>query len=272
MDKLNAIKVRLNARTSSWVKGLACLLFIFFSSSFQLRDGNLTHENEGYFGKQLITLKSDEFNQYVNQFHFKLQYNGGDTIAKRVLKHALVGYMYLKHTDGLDNPKYLTVIDFSKYCNDKRMWVIDMENQHVIFNEMVAHGARTGDEYPKYFSNSHGSNKSSLGFYTTGSTYWGSNRFSLKLNGLEKGINSNAFSRGIVIHGANYVGDNYLKYNRRIGRSYGCPAISQSVNKQLIETVKGGSCLFIFHPTNSYLENSDILNANLYITVDDLRI
>jgi hypothetical protein len=272
LNRPNFLKVRITATAKALVKGLACLFFILSTSSFKPSETKLTHENEGYFGKQLVTLSSDEFKTYSNLFHFKLTYTTPDTISKPLFHKALRGYMYLKHTDALTNPKYLTIIDFSKFCNTKRLWVIDMETKTVVYNEMVAHGSRSGDEYPKYFSNSHGSNKSSLGFYTTGGTYWGSNNLSLKLNGLEKRYNSNAFTRGIVIHGANYVGDNYLKYNRRIGRSFGCPAVSQKINKKLIDTVKGGSCLFIYHPTKEYLENSEILNANLYITVDDLKL
>jgi hypothetical protein len=255
-------------------KGLACLFFIFISTAFQPVEHQTTllsdaEEN----GKRLVTLHSDEFKAFTNRVYKQLEYPiGYDTISEDVLSLALRGYMYLKHTQELKSEKYLTVVDFSKYCNHKRMWVIDMESKKIIFNELVAHGAKSGDTYAKYFSNTHSSNKSSLGFYTTGGLYNGSNNLSLKLNGLEKNFNSNAFTRGIVIHGANYVNERIVNDKQRIGRSYGCPAVSQEVNEILVNTIQGGNCLFIYHPTPSYLEKSKLVNANLYITVDDLNI
>ena len=247
------------------------MFFILVSSSFQHAATPSNYEEE-YDGNRIVSLHSDEFNAFTSRIHRQLDYAGGDTISPSLLNKALRGYMYLKHTQSLTNERYLTVIDFSKYCNTKRMWVIDIETKKVVFNELVAHGMKTGNEYAKYFSNTHNSNKSSLGFYTTGGLYYGSNNLSLKLNGLEKRYNSNAFTRGIVIHGANYVNETMVKNKQRIGRSFGCPAVSQKVNKQLIETIKDGSCLFIYHPTSDYLENSKIMNANLYITVDDLTL
>ena len=107
-----------------------------------------------------------------------------------------------------------------------------------------------------------------MGFYTTGGTYFGSNNLSLKLNGLETKFNTNAFARGIVIHGASYVNDDLVNRKERIGRSFGCPAVSQKINTQLVNTIKGGTCLFMYSPIVDYFQNSDIMNANLYVTVD----
>lgn len=221
---------------------------------------------------RLVTLHSEEFSAFTSRIFRQLDFNGGDTISQDLLDKSLRGYMYLKQTGALENTRYLTVIDFSKYCNKKRLWVIDMEEKKVVFNELVAHGVKSGSEYAQYFSNAHSSNKSSLGFYITGGLYYGSNDLSLKLHGLEKNFNSNAFTRGIVIHGASYVSNQLAKSSQRIGRSFGCPAVAHEVNKPLIESIKGGSCLFIYHPTASYLENSKIMNANLYLTVEDLSI
>jgi hypothetical protein len=259
-------------------KIVACFTFLIVSSAFQaeeelrLEDKLPTKTNEND-GKRLVTLHSLEFDAFADRINRQLSYeNGFDTIPSRLLTHALRGYLFLKHTQELNEDRYLTVIDFSKFCNKKRLWVIDIQTKKVLFNELVAHGVKTGEDFAKYFSNQHNSNKSSLGFYTTGGTYSGSNNYSLKLNGLEPKFNSNAFARGIVIHGANYVDPQIVMRKERIGRSFGCPAVSQKINKPLINTIKGGSCLFIFHPTTDYLENSKLLNANLYVTVDDLSI
>jgi hypothetical protein len=259
--------------TIAVAKGLACLFLLLVACAFHPKPESIHNSTDTEIGKQLVTLHSDEFKSFTNRIYRQLEYPMGfDTLTEEVLAHALRGYIYLKHTQELTNTKYLTIIDFSQYCNDRRMWVIDLENKKVVFNEWVAHGAKSGDTYAKYFSNSHRSNRSSLGFYTTGDLYNGRNSLSLKLNGLEKGFNNNAFSRGIVIHGANYVSKNIVNRNERIGRSFGCPAVRQDVNKALVNTIKGGNCLFIWHPTPHYLANSKLLNANLYVTVDDLSI
>ena len=243
------------------------------SSSFQSSTYSVNTPNEDEFDKnQLVSLTSYEFDAFAMRVHRQINFSTTDTLSQPVFINALRGYMYLKHTQSLRNERYLTVVDFSKSCNKKRLWTIDITEKKVVFNELVAHGARTGIEYAKYFSNIYNSNQSSLGFYTTGGQYYGRNNLSLKLNGLEKKFNSNAYKRGIVIHGANYVSESYVNSNQRIGRSYGCPAVSQKVNKELINTIQGGSCLFIYHPTLDYIENSKIMNANLYITVDDLKL
>ncbi|PCJ67701.1 MAG: hypothetical protein COA58_00775 [Bacteroidetes bacterium] len=276
MNKLNLTFSHLRNQCIPLVKGLACFFLIVTASAFQAKEvikNTPIANNNTADGERLVTLHSDEFKAFTNRIHRQLEYpTGYDSLREDVLENALRGYMYLKHTQALSNTKYLTVIDFSKYCNNRRLWVIDMETKEVVFNEWVAHGAKTGDQYAKYFSNRHSSNKSSLGFYTTGGLYNGSNKLSLKLNGLEKNFNSNAFARGIVIHGANYVDETIVNRKERIGRSFGCPAVSEDINKILVNTIKGGNCLFIWHPTTYYLKNSKILNANLYITVDDLSI
>lgn len=270
MHKLNFNKFQFGNRLYSAVKGLACVFFILGTSAFQSDTGYSDTEKDD---KKLVTLHSDEFRSYTQQTYDALIYpSGSDTISKDLLGKALHGYTYLKHTQALGNEQYLTIIDFENFCNSKRMWVIDMVSKEIVFNELVAHGARSGNEYARYFSNSYSSNKSSLGFYTTGGLYYGRNNLSLKLNGLEKKFNSNAFARGIVIHGANYVSESIVNRDQRIGRSFGCPAVAQSVNKKLVNTIKGGSCLFIYHPTKDYLENSKILNAHLYLTTEELYL
>jgi hypothetical protein len=277
MNKLNLTINTIKNQLLLITKGLACFILLVTASAFQAKEQVentiLPIVNDIEDGKRLVTLHSDEFGAFANRVYRELNYDQTqDTLSERVLTFALRGYMYLRHTQELHSNQYLTIIDFSKYCNKKRLWVIDMETKHVVFNELVAHGAKTGDEYAKHFSNSHSSNKSSLGFYTTGGTYSGSNNLSLKLNGLESQFNSNAFTRGIVIHGASYVDESIVRRKERIGRSFGCPAVSQTINKALVTTIKGGNCLFIYHPTTEYLENSTIMNGNLYITVDDLSI
>ncbi len=253
--------------TSYAAKLMSVLLLLIITTAFQYN----TEDTHSTTPKRLVTLNSEEFSHFSNNFYRQLKFTT-DTLDPEVLRTALKGYMYLKATDQLPNKRYLTIIDFTQFCNQKRMWVLDLEEKTVKYNEMVAHGRRSGDEYAMYFSNQHRSNKSSLGFYLTGGTYYGRNGLSLKLNGIEKQFNSNAYARGIVIHGANYVGDNYIRYNKRIGRSFGCPAVSQSINKELVNTLKDGTCLFIYHNWKYYNENSHLVNADLYIPMEDLTL
>ncbi len=188
-----------------------------------------------------------------------------------VFHKALKGYTFLRATDQLQNDRYISIIDFTKYCNSKRLWVIDFKEKKIVFNELVAHGRRSGSSFANTFSNQHRSNKSSLGFYITGGSYHGRNGLSLKLNGIERRFNSNAFSRGIVMHGANYVSQYFVDREERIGRSFGCPAVDSRVNSVLVHTLKGGSCLFIYHSNDYYNSNSHLLNAELYFPLDELK-
>ncbi|MGV1010942.1 MAG: murein L,D-transpeptidase catalytic domain family protein [Flavobacterium sp.] len=161
---------------------------------------------------------------------------------------ALKGFYSLKER-GFFRKDFLTIIDFSLSSRVKRLWIIDMAQNKIVFNSLVAHGKNSGEDYANQFSNKNESNKSSLGFYATGEVYQGKHGLSLKLDGLEKGVNDNARQRAIVIHGADYVSDNFLKNHSRLGKSHGCPAVPIGLSKKIIETIKDKSCLFIYHPT-----------------------
>ena len=163
---------------------------------------------------------------------------------------ALKGFYTLKEK-GLIQKNILTLVDFSLSSNFKRLWVIDLTTNTILFQSLVAHGRNTGDEFANSFSNSQKSFKSSLGFYATGETYSGKHGMSLRLDGLEKGINSNARARGVVMHAANYVSNSFIKCNKRLGRSEGCPAIPVELSKEIINTIKNKSCLFIYFPSVS---------------------
>jgi len=131
----------------------------------------------------------------------------------------------------------------------------------VIFNTYVAHGVNSGKEMANDFSNQPESYKSSLGFYETQSTYSGGHGYSLRLEGLEKGINDNANRRDIVIHGAGYVNEGLIRSQGYIGRSWGCPALPENMYKPIINKIKDGTCLFIYSPDKTYLKRSKIINA-----------
>lgn len=201
---------------------------------------------------------------HVLSLYDKIKDNG-NAPSLACLQQGLKGYYLLKLTGQLDNERYLTLIDMSLASSLKRLWVIDMQTREVLFNELVAHGKNSGDKFATSFSNAVNSLKSSLGFYTTGDIYSGKHQLSLKLHGLEYGFNNNAFARGIVIHGADYVSEQIAGAEDRIGRSFGCPAVPLSKVREITSTIAYGSCLFIYYPDKRYQQKSDILNSEQYI-------
>lgn len=173
-------------------------------------------------------------------------------------KEALKGFYKLKEK-GIVRKNILTLIDFSMSSNTKRLWVIDLDSNTILYNSLVAHGRNTGEEFAKSFSNVAQSFKSSLGFYLTGEIYFGKHGKSLRLDGLEKGINSNARQRAVVVHGAEYVSKSFIQNNKRLGRSLGCPAIPLEITDELIKTIKDKTCLFIYYPSKTYKLASKLL-------------
>lgn len=182
-------------------------------------------------------------------------------LSRDIFNLALTGLKKLDANGKLQNPNILTIADYSQSSNKKRLYVIDLKNNKLLFNTYVAHGRNTGNEYAKYFSNKEGSLKSSLGFYITEQPIFGTHTgFSLMINGVEKGFNDNAVKRAIIIHAADYATENFIKKYGRLGRSLGCPALPPELNKPIIETIKGGTCLFIYNPDKDYICSSSLLN------------
>lgn len=177
-----------------------------------------------------------------------------------LLRLALSGYDLLKQEKFINRPEVITIIDFSLPSTTERLWVIDLYQAKVLFHSLVSHGRNSGELMAEKFSNAPGSFTSSPGFYTTGETYFGRHGLSLKLNGLEKGINDKARERAIVIHGADYVTPDFISKHGRLGRSHGCPAVPTQLSKEIIEAIKDGSCLFIYAPKESYTSNSPIIS------------
>lgn len=161
---------------------------------------------------------------------------------------ALKGFYALKEK-GLIKKDILTLVDFSLSSTVERLWVIDLSSNEVLFQTLVAHGKNTGDEFATVFSNKPESFKSSLGFYATGEIYKGKHGISLKLDGLEKGRNDYARERAIVVHGADYVSESFIRNHKRLGRSQGCPAVPVKFAAEIISMIEGQSCLYIYHPS-----------------------
>lgn len=171
----------------------------------------------------------------------------------------LEGMKYLQAQNKLYNDSILVIIDYSKPSNRKRLWAVDIKNQELLHSALVAHGRNSGLITPDKFSNTVHSNMSSQGFFITGETYYGKHGYSLRLDGIEPGINDNARSRAIVIHSADYATVDFVRQYGRLGRSFGCPALPPSKSRDIIDTIKNGACLYIYANDQEYAAKSKVL-------------
>jgi len=198
---------------------------------------------------------TDELTLLTDLIWQNIQREAG-SLRKEVLELALKGYQQMQEQGLLKEGKPLTVIDFDLPSTQKRLWVIDMRSQKLQHTSLVSHGKNSGLIKAEKFSNTPESHMSSLGFYLTGETYVGKHGASLRLDGLEKGINDMARSRAIVIHAADYAEPTFLKNYGRLGRSLGCPALPTENYEEILALIKEKSCLFIHADEASYKKQS----------------
>jgi hypothetical protein len=185
--------------------------------------------------------------------------NAFPMISADALKAAITGYTELNTRGKITKKDIITVIDFSKPSTEERLFIIDLKCKKIIEKSLCAHGKNSGELFANKFSNAPESNESSLGFYIANETYDGKHGYSLKLDGQEPGINDKARDRGVVMHAADYVSQSFIQATGRLGRSQGCPAVPTKQYEKIISLIKGGSCLFIYHPDKYYSMNSPLL-------------
>lgn len=158
-------------------------------------------------------------------------------------------------------PQRLAVIDYARASTRVRLWVFDLATRRLLHAERVAHGRGSGEDLPTRFSNDPGSHSSSLGLFRTAETYVGHNGYSLRMDGLEAGINDRARERAIVMHGADYVSAASVRALGRLGRSWGCPALAREVARGVIDDLKDGQYLFVYYPDAAWLKGSHFLGC-----------
>lgn len=186
---------------------------------------------------------------------------GSDIPSGEVFELAMQGWNSLQDTVSTG---VLTIIDFTLPSTEKRLWIIDPEQGAILLHSVVAHGRNSGDLMAERFSNRPESYQSSLGFYRTAETYQGKHGYSLRLDGLEEGINDQARNRAIVIHGAAYANEDFAKSTGRLGRSLGCPALPTELTDMAIDLIKEGSLLFIYGNDPEYLKSSALIRQPRY--------
>ncbi len=202
------------------------------------------------------------WNQHVYSSYACLQ---DTTLNREAFDFALRGYYALFDQGRIENKKCLTVVDFTQHSSRKRLYVIDMASFQVAYKSYCSHGKNTGGEMAKQFSNRSGSLQSSLGFYLTSETYSGKFDHALRLDGLESS-NFRARDRGIVVHGAEYATERFMAKNDSVlGRSYGCPALPIEESTEIIETIKEGSCFFIYADQPRYKQTSKLIRPEYFL-------
>lgn len=182
-------------------------------------------------------------------------------LEENVLKKAL-NAMQCAVRHGGDQADRLAVIDFSLPSSEPRLWVFDLQDKTLLLHELVAHGQNTGDNYAEQFSNVLGSHQSSIGLFRTQESYVGRHGYSLRMDGLEPGVNDRARERAIVIHAADYVDPQWVVRQGRIGRSQGCPAVRPEVAQMVVDSLKGGQYMFAYYPDQNWLTESLYLNCD----------
>jgi hypothetical protein len=183
------------------------------------------------------------------------------TLAPDVFALAMTAASCAVHTGAAAAPTTLSVIDYSKPSTSQRLWVFDLVDRSLLYQELVAHGQGSGDNTPTEFSNDAETHRSSIGLFLTAEPYIGKNGYSLRLDGLEPGFNDHARERDIVIHGASYVSEDFAASVGRLGRSWGCPALRPAIARELIDKVKGGNLLFSYYPDQKWLAQSKYLHG-----------
>lgn len=240
------------------IKRIVIIILILVETIVFNKTISSIHGSNKYRIAPIVKSRYELFNIHVRQLYQNC--NMHNLLAYEVFRKAVIGYYNMKSMGMLSNDSILSIINYQQPSHEKRLYVINVRKGVLEYNTLVSHGMNSGNVYPVSFSNQSGSKKSSIGFYVTGMPYNGKHKYSLKLKGVDSLYNSNAFNRGIVFHGAKYVNEEYIKHNGRLGRSYGCPALPYRLNKEIINLVKGGSCLFIYYPDIEYYSCTPYLN------------
>ncbi len=223
---------------------LSSLILILVSCSSEYRTENIQEPDESTKKK-------------IEELYHSAQLK--KVIPFTIFEMAMIGFYNIEDLKISDK---IVIIDYSKPSTAKRFYVIDLENKKLLYQSLVAHGKNSGNNFASTFSNELNSKQSSLGFFITAETYEGKHGYSLKLDGIEKGINHNARERNVVIHQADYVSEKFIQKQGRLGRSWGCPALPKALSEKIINSISGGRCVFIYGNDKSYQQKSKYIPKN----------
>jgi hypothetical protein len=246
-------------------KSVLCLSVLTLSALIHLSASAIGNDSHTAVANTASTkTTSVTVDDYIGEVYSQIDFSHSQKLDPQVFNKAMRGYLNLQAAGKLNASKQiLSVVDFTKSSTQNRLWIIDMKSKKVIYNTYVAHGQGSGLDMATNFSNQDGTHASSLGFYVTSETYMGAHGNSLRLNGMDKGFNDAALSRGIVVHAADYVSKGNIAGQGRLGRSWGCPSVAPELSQPIINTIKGGTCLFIYHSTPQYHKTAYWMNKKV---------
>ena len=252
------------------------LLFIYAVTNPYLSSAILEPQQQ-----QLLLNKSQELGSEVASIIIKNQeeatlnniqtilHQEAPTLSSSVIDKIL-STIKCANDNHVEHSNIITVIDYSQPSSEKRLWVFDLATKKLLFNTYVSHGLNSGVLLSNYFSNKFNSKASSIGVYKTVDVYYGRHGMSLKLNGLEQGFNDNASNRSVVMHGGWYVDERFIKKYGRAGRSWGCPAVPESLKASIINTIKNNSLFVIYYPSDRWFLKSKFLSCSKLSANQDL--
>jgi hypothetical protein len=246
-------------------KSLLCLSILTWCALIHLTAAAIGNENSNATTAAANTkATSSDVDDYICDVYAQIDFHKGEKLSPEVFNKAMRGYLNLQAAGKLNsNKQILSIADFTKSSTQNRLWIIDLKAKKVVYNTYVAHGQGSGEDFATSFSNMDGTHASSLGFYVTSDTYIGQHGNSLRLDGMDNGFNDAALDRGIVMHAADYVSKSNIEGQGRLGRSWGCPAVAPELAQPIINTIKGGTCLFIYYPQPKYLKTAYWVNKKV---------
>jgi hypothetical protein len=245
-------------------KLMMCVYVCLIAMSFSFKTASADDAAMVNDDAAVVNNSDSKIENYISGVYQQIDFSKGGKLSYEAFSKAYRGYLNLCNAGKVNTDKnIISICDFSLPSTANRLWIIDLNAKKVLFNTYVAHGQGSGDDYATAFSNRMNSHQSSLGFFVTSDTYVGEHGTSLHLLGMDQGFNDAAYNRDIVVHGAPYVCDSYIRGNERLGRSWGCPAVSPTLSLPIINTIKDGTCLFIYYPEAKYLQSSYWLNKTV---------
>jgi hypothetical protein len=162
----------------------------------------------------------------------------------------------------IQNRRYITIEDLNLPSKQPRLFVLDLQTGEVQAS-FSAHGGGqkvlgirdVSKNVVKEVSNNPGSNLTARGFFITGIRYasgaaW---KFSMKLHGLQEGINDNTYKRAIVMHPYPGVEEKLYSSEENIRKlddlmaeqvmplSWGCTMLSPKHASGIIDKIKARS-------------------------------
>ena len=151
-----------------------------------------------------------------------------------------------RHRGRIAHEDRVYIVDFQAHSSKPRLFRLDLTTGEArAYHTAHGRGSDPGHTgFAQRFSNVPDSNASSVGAYVTAGQASGAKHGpNVLIDGLEP-TNSEARDRAIIVHAADYCEQAYLNANGKLGRSFGCFAVSQADLNALRPDMDAGRLLF----------------------------